>query len=413
MRKRWRWGLALLCLAAAAGPAAAAQWVQYTADGKAEARLVTSAAACPAITIDGRTQPMRERAAPDARFPVRSCALKLPDATRAVAIGKQPLAVPRPPTRIVILGDTGCRLHAGAFQDCNDPARWPFARIAALAAGMRPDLVIHVGDYYYREAPCPASQAKCAGSPAGDMWASWDADLFTPAAPLLAAAPWILTRGNHEDCGRGWRGWTRFLAPGAFAANAPCEDHEPSYAVAAQGLTFIVLDDADAADLPVASAKVPSYREEFARIASLAAGPSWLIYHRPLRAALSVFGGLVVGGNQTLLAALREAPALPPSVELLVSGHIHAFEAINYREGSPPQLVVGTGGDKLEPAPDDLAGLDIGGLLISEGTAWNGFGFFLMIREGEAWRGELYDAGGEIRHRCTFAQRRFACDRPN
>ena len=78
----------------------------------------------------------------------------------------------------------------------------PFAALATAAAALKPDLVIHLGDYLYRETPCPASFAGCAGSPYGDNWAAWNADFFVPGAPLLAAAPWIVIRGNHEDCAR-------------------------------------------------------------------------------------------------------------------------------------------------------------------------------------------------------------------
>jgi hypothetical protein len=41
---------------------------------------------------------------------------------------------------------------------------------------------------------------------------------------------------------------------------------------------------------------------------------------------------------------------LPPSVKMIVSGHIHTFEALSFGDGDPlrpPQLVVGTGGDEL------------------------------------------------------------------
>src|SRR5438309_1335623 len=82
------------------------------------------------------------------------------------------------------------RRKGTSVQDCNDPMSWPFATIARLAAAKHPDLVIHVGDYHYRESPCPADRLGCAGSPHGDNWAVWQKDLFDPAAPLLAAAPW-------------------------------------------------------------------------------------------------------------------------------------------------------------------------------------------------------------------------------
>ncbi len=37
------------------------------------------------------------------------------------------------------------------------------------------------------------------------------ADFFTPTAPLLAAAPWVMVRGNHEVCNRAGQGWYRYL----------------------------------------------------------------------------------------------------------------------------------------------------------------------------------------------------------
>src|SRR5207344_1908266 len=94
---------------------------------------------------------------------------------------------------------------------CNDAVAWPFGQVVAAAAAAQPDLVIHVGDYHYRENACPDNDAGCAGSPWGYGWDTWDADLFTPARDLLAAAPWIFVRGNHESCNRGGQGWWRFL----------------------------------------------------------------------------------------------------------------------------------------------------------------------------------------------------------
>ena len=95
------------------------------------------------------------------------------------------------------------------------------------AAAKRPDLVIHVGDYYYRVSACPVGRAGCAGSPHGDNWPTWQAELFDPGAPLLAAAPWVVVRGNHEVCRRGGPGWFRLLDP--YPARADCPDRtEPS-----------------------------------------------------------------------------------------------------------------------------------------------------------------------------------------
>ena len=94
--------------------------------------------------------------------------------------------------RILVLGDTGCRIKGETVQACNDPAQWPFPQVAAQAAKLKPDLVIHVGDYLYREFGCPAGDARCAGSPSGDNWTTWAADFFTPGKVASRAAPWVI-----------------------------------------------------------------------------------------------------------------------------------------------------------------------------------------------------------------------------
>ena len=180
-------------------------------EGQAVARAITSEAACPSIELDGRAQAMDVRARPSvvpersrplgsggakaAAFPVLTCEKAIPRGVSRAAIDGRALPLPKAePQRIVILGDTGCRLAAfgpasQAHQACNDPVAWPFATIADSAAAAAPDLVIHVGDYHYREDPCPPGNAGCAGSPWGYGWDAWEADLFAPSRRLLAAAP--------------------------------------------------------------------------------------------------------------------------------------------------------------------------------------------------------------------------------
>jgi Calcineurin-like phosphoesterase len=152
-------------------------------------------------------------------FPITVCESTVPlDATRA-SVGTRTLPVPKArPQRIVLIGDTGCRLEKAfnAWQACDESGAWPFADVAATAARFAPDLVIHIGDYHYRETACPPMIAGCRGSPWGYGWDAWEADLFVPAAPLLAAAPWIVVRGNHEECARAGQGWFRLLISARF-----------------------------------------------------------------------------------------------------------------------------------------------------------------------------------------------------
>ena len=209
----------LAALACRAGTAAAAEttpfaWVQLVLDGVV-VRAATSLSHGPSLTVDGRLAAMQPRAPADANYTLTLCQLMLPQGARKVSLGGTLLPLPKgPPQRILVFGDTGCRVKEGLVQACNDPRGWPFAQVVRRAAAHHPDLVIHVGDYYYRESPCPPGERQCAGSPFGDNWATWRAEFFAPAQPLLKTAPWVFARGNHEACERGGRGWFRLLDAG-------------------------------------------------------------------------------------------------------------------------------------------------------------------------------------------------------
>src|SRR6516165_7037626 len=233
MDQRWRTLGIVLFTAAMFGGAALrsaeakilAQWVQLGADGSSSVRAIADDA-CPSVSFDGIAVPMIVRSEPaqklagvkPALFPVFGCEVAVPAGWVAAVLDRKPLPLARPnPQRIVIFGDSGCRLfNRATAQACNDPNSWPFPKIARAAAFSRPDLVIHVGDYEYRETTCPVGNMGCAGSPWGYGWDAWNADFFQPAAPLLAAAPWVMLRGNHENCSRYGADVSRFN--GAFVA---------------------------------------------------------------------------------------------------------------------------------------------------------------------------------------------------
>ena len=386
--------------------AADTAWVQAVAGGY-EARVVTSAATCPVLHTDRGDMAMAVRAAADDKFAL-TCSAMLSAGVKTARAGE--IALPMPvthPQRILVLGDTGCRIKGAALQDCNDPMRWPFPALAAAAAKFKPDLVIHVGDYLYRESACPQGNQGCAGSPWGDNWTTWKADFFDPAAPLLAAAPIVLARGNHEDCKRAGAGWTRLQGPTAF--DGACKAHQPLFTVNAGGLTLGVLDDAvsDEADLDRDVARV--YADEIDGLAKLSA-PVWLVHHRPTWAAVDGPLGIPVGGNLSLIEAsqIEEAKGLPPiprTVELMLSGHIHTFESINFNQDVPPQIVAGNGGTKLEVTPRNLRGTQFighSGVTVADGLSVGGFGFLLMTRAPDGWTIDLYDPTAQPKGQCHF-----------
>jgi hypothetical protein len=154
-------------------------------DGTSSVRVITDDV-CPIVTFDGKAFAMDSRAEPSQNFGgvkqtqsewKRACETPVPRGSVAAVVDGNPLPLPKAnPRRIVIVGDSGCRLDKYEAQACNQAASWPFPKIAEFAAAIHPDLVIHVGDYVYRETRCPTDNLGCAGSPWGRGWDAWYAD---------------------------------------------------------------------------------------------------------------------------------------------------------------------------------------------------------------------------------------------
>jgi Calcineurin-like phosphoesterase len=355
-----------------------------------------------------------------ALFPVSSCEYPLPSGTTSALVAGLPLPLPKAnPTRIVIIGDTGCRLQTdNGTQSCNDPnpegtdTPYPFAAIAALAAAQNPDLVIHVGDYAYRDNECPAGLGfNCGGSPWGFGWDAWEVDLFVPGAPLLAAAPWIMTRGNHEQCNRAGQGWYRFLDtqpfdtagvhtcdnpayddPGPLSSSTTADTTCANYNVYGNctgnwnnpflvqinsSTQIVVFDTANAK--PQSQAVNPSFPPLPTGSTSLPTGSTSLFfatYASELTTAGNLVGASPLSFNfwsnhhPIFGYATATAPALPtdpipafypvmksvfgtyfpPPINLALHGHTHDYQAINFQTGTLPD------GGTFQPAATLVSG---------------------------------------------------------
>lgn len=383
-------------------------WLQYTAAGTAELRaVVPPGLACPAMTADGEALAVATRGAPDAAYPLQVCTAAVPPGARALAVGGLP--APRPVTklrRIVVVGDTGCRLKGKAIQDCNVPAAWPFDTVARLAAARRPDLVIHVGDYHYRETPCPADQPGCVATPAGDVWAVWKADFFDPAAPLLAAAPWLLVRGNHELCNRGGLGWFRLLDA---RADTTCRARTEPFALAIDRQQFLMLDSADADDQTAAAEPVAHYRQQFTTLFADVDPHAWLLTHRPVW-GLAQFPNVPPGtnANATLQAAIVEQ--VPRRLDMVLSGHVHDFTSYDFGPSRPAQLVVGEGGSANDAIAQPLEpGVEIGGVPIRKVLGFADYGYLELVRVGDGWNGIVHGLDDAVLATCRFRGRAAQC----
>jgi hypothetical protein len=428
----------------------AASYVVLGEDGAAVARVLTTAAACPAITLDERTLPMAQRvgSSPIAQraprkdqlqpvsSPVLTCEAPIPAGTHTATVNGATLPLPKgEASRIVVIGDTGCRLNANEVQDCNDPNAFPFATIAAAAARFKPDLVVHVGDYHYREDPCPAGRAGCAGSPFGYTWDAWDADFFAPARPLLQAAPWVMARGNHESCTRAGQGYWRFLDPRPLAPHRDCElpaddgigNYSDPYAVPlGDGAQLIVFDSSNTTykGLKEGDPRLAIYADSYRKIAALArnAGYNIAVDHHPLFAfgakqdkatrAITLFGG-----DDGLLQSFgaQDPGFLPPSISMLLSGHVHLWEQVSFSSNHPTQFVSGFSGtaEDIVPLPARVAPGETPapGAVVEHMSSWiDGFGFMTMERRGaDRWEVKVWDREGRERNSCQVQGRRSVC----
>jgi hypothetical protein len=396
---------------------------------------------CPTIAFsdDRPPMPMQLRANPDPQaFPVSVCEAVVATGagvTARVDRSDHDLPIPDSPAaaveRLVAIADTGCK--GDASQPCADA--WPFPAIAEAAAADDPDLVLHLGDYNYRGTPSKDAQDRWAydgclpneGEPfvtqsTRDIWQTWREDFFDAARPLLEAAPWVAVRGNHELCSRAGQGWfyfldprSRLLDPGAAppSCNAPFVQTDP-YVIGLANLDLAVLDSANACggEAPQSEAhrteEVTSFARQFDAIAaSLASRPAsrtWLLTHRPLW-GLSRWGTEPAEAiTDTLQSALDTSVGgeLPDSIAMVLSGHMHEFEAITFAGDRAPQLTVGNSGVLI--GPDALApgftGTTLDGVSASGVIDTTNHGYLLFeLRDGGDWSATLraFDAAGAPR----------------
>ena len=258
--------VAFLCLATAAhaqSPAFAFVLWGEGADGQpvAMARAVVErATACPVLQrASGAWQGMTARQRPPGGHfqDVLVCETLYPmGEAAAVIVGSRRLELPSvsaaTPRRVLVMGDSGCR---GDLPHKPQPCTgdgftkvWPFGVIAEDEKRLAADLIVHVGDYNYRNTPrdvvlsprvtgydrplsvkvydtgdlddedepdLPIGPGywgqNMRGSPIPDVWPAWRDDFFVPASRLMKTAPWLFVRGNHELCSRAGPGWFYLL----------------------------------------------------------------------------------------------------------------------------------------------------------------------------------------------------------
>jgi 3',5'-cyclic AMP phosphodiesterase CpdA len=293
---------------------------------------------------------------------------------------------------------------------------------------------VHVGDYHYRENACPADRPGCAGSPWGYGWHAWDADFFAPGRALLAAAPWVMARGNHESCARGGQGFLRFLDPRPLRAGRDCNepanddagDYSDPYAVAlGDGAQLIVLDTSNTTHKGLAplDPRMARYADSYRKLDALSqqAPYSIAVFHHPIlgfgatrdkAGAVSLFGG--DKGLQDAFGAI-DAGLMPKGVKAILSGHVHLWEQVSFASAHPSQFISGFSGtaEDIVPLPESLPEntLPAPGAVVANISSWvDGFGYMTMERAGaERWDVKVWDTSGAVRNTCTVSGSKSVC----
>ncbi len=313
--------------------------------------ILPSGIGCPSLKVKiGSTYKhvtMTERTVPANTFSAFNnlavCEALMPKGALSARVGDQAVPARMAPivTRLGVFGDTGCRMKKTLDQDCDVPSEWPLSRIANSLLQQKPQLVLFMGDFFYREYICdPAKTLTCGTSPSpldinfeynsvtnpfpkyvfSDSDYAWTADVFIPMKPILSSVPIVVVRGNHESCQRGGNGFFKFFDPhlgnGQLCAPQPKTDPNgtqivvnghPQWKTAGALLTdswstsfkvgpsrylrLSIVDSAYGFDYEVDPQLYPALRSQYQRAAELASPTnrikgkvpeSWLMVHQPL-----------------------------------------------------------------------------------------------------------------------------------
>ena len=423
-----------------------------TASGLVARAVVAAGARCPMLTTvgtDGITHSTRMRQRVPAETTARlfdaliACSAPIPakSASARILSTTIPHALPTQITRMAVLGDTGCRIKGATIQACNDPAAWPLATLSTTIAAQKPDLTVFLGDFFYRESNCPPENtAMCGGSPAPgavpfkDSALGWNADTFIPMAPLLAAAPLVVVRGNHEECSRGGNGYFLYMDPreGTERTCAPPESSTGELLKPALSLTqpyaidvtvrkgndlrFIVVDSAAGWDCET-TALLPQQSAAYESARKLAKGHDqyWLLVHRPIAAWTPAPDCAPAGSWIAVDQQIASYGKLAP-YDVILSSHIHLVESMNI-PGMPGQLILGNGSTQLDPAGAFV--LPTSGPAVGTATAYPAptsgwwatrFGYGMARPgKGSTWTVDMRSPQGAKFARCTIAQRLVNC----
>ena len=165
----------------------------------------------------------------------------------------------------------------------------------------------------------------------------------------------------------------------------------------------------DADDFAASPDKADAYAAQLTTLFATALKHAWLLTHRPVWALVPIAGAPEgATANATLQAAIRERA--PAGLDVVLSGHLHDFMSYEFGRERPAPLVVGNSGDELFKLTHAIAaGTTIDGLRLRRGFASQRFGYLVLDRSQEGWRGIVHSVTGAVLARCRLASRSLQC----
>lgn len=352
-------------------------WSQVIPDNMISVRAIVDDANCPMACVDGEEMAMNERASPvEKKFPEKVCQLSLPkDVEEIIIDDHQVPTLPAQIKKIAFIGDTGCRVTNLVEQACSSEKEWPLTLVLNSISTHKPDLIVHVGDYHYREKTCKSGQ-KCSqvynyGS------SSWYSDWFDPARDISALSPFLFVRGNHEGCSRAYEGWFRYFDSNDFSS-AKCPNYTPSWVFDAGPIQLDIFDSSYGKDSDYTEEQIKAFSKQFdSLLQKNNPKPAWFLTHRPLWSHAKKSVIFYHDGNIAQVRAFGNK--FPANISAIISGHVHIAQII-FMEGKPTQIMVGNGGSLLysQDQKPVLCRVDLEGAKAKEIRTLHGFGFAIL-----------------------------------
>lgn len=358
-------------------------FVQLNSDGKYEFRVISKDEK-PKATCDGKQIDFNKRFSED--FTVWSADV---NSCKSVTFDSKTVTINKKIEKIAVVGDSGCRIKIdkngkGQIQNCDNKNSWPAKKVADAIFLHKPDLVIHVGDYHYRE-KCKnkeiCKEFDIDDDDIGYDYNIWEDDFFDPYENLLESTPFVFARGNHESCARAWQVYKAALSPYKYqecnandtGTTLSKNATEKPYKLNLNGDNFVIFDSSGDDDEGFVEDDYAVYQKTFAQYANY---KSVFVIHHPIF-------NLNSADNTSRKKAYIESSYRP---YLILSGDTHMLEHMQTKHST--QIIAGGGGSTLYGLPEIKTSF-------KNPKQFNIFGFTILNKTKTGFDGSFYSFQNE------------------